>query len=251
MDRRLELVRRYYAPLSTATVKLETTQHGFGFLEALTRRGARLEYGELTLHGALHKYKLSGVPPEQWDELLADHVAKRANVCLYFGPAENALFAFNLDNNRREKNTEVIPEMTLAVAGVRERLEAHGLRPLVIASGRGYHIWCRLDAPRRNEEIYRFMLSQAVQTAAGIHFQGGDRRRVKFNFYPDPHTDNLVSLRLFGSDHAKNQVFSRVFTRDGLLDEPQSWDWFERHVNAGPVSAGVFDAALKGSGTRA
>lgn len=245
MDRRLELVRRYYAPLSTATVKLETTQHGFGFLEALTRRGARLEYGELTLHGALHKYKLSGVSPEQWDELLADHVAKRANVCLYFGPAENALFAFNLDNNRREKNTEVIPEMTLAVRLLRERLERLECRPLVVASGRGFHVWCRLESPRPNGELYGFMLKLAVQVAADIHFQGGDRHRIKFNFYPDPHTDNLVSLRLFGSDHAKNRIFSRVLAGDVLLDEAQSWDWFERHVNGGPIPSAAFAAAQK------
>lgn len=228
MDPRVELLRRYYAALAADTVKLETEQYGFAYADALTRRGARLEYGELTVHGALHKYKLSGVAQEQWEELLAEHVAKRANVCLYFRPERNAILAFNLDNNRRENNTEVIPEMALAVGLLRERLAAQGYEPLAIASGRGYHVWCRLKEPRANEDIYRFMFNLAVQIAADIHHQGGDRRLVKFNFYPDPRTDNTVSLRLFGSDHAKNKVFSRVLTSAGLLDEAESWAEFAR-----------------------
>lgn len=230
MDRRLALLSRYYAPLSTGTVKLETSQYGFGYLEALARRGAKLEYGELTLHGALHKYKLSGVGAEQWSELLADHVAKRSNVCLYFGPSENALFAFNLDNNLRQNNTEVIPEMALAVRLLRDRLESQGYRPLAIASGRGFHVWCRLESPRPNAEIHGFMLKAAVEVAAQIHFQGGNRHRVKFNFYPDPRTDNTVSLRLFGSEHAKTKRFSSVLVGDRLLGEDESWDYFEAHV---------------------
>lgn len=234
MDRRLELLRRFYAPLSTGTVKLETAQYGFGFLESLARGGAKLEYGELTLHGTLHKYKLSGVGAEQWEELLADHVAKRSNVCLYFGPSENALFAFNLDNNLRQNNTEVIPEMARAVRLLRDRLESLGCRPLAIASGRGFHVWCRLESPRPNAEIYAFMLKVAVEVAAEIHFQGGNRHRVKFNFYPDPRTDNTVSLRLFGSEHAKTKRFSSVLVGDRLLGEDESWAHFE--------------AAMKGSG---
>lgn len=245
MDRRLELLQAYYAPLSHATVKIETGQHGFAFLETLTQRGARLDYGELTLHGTLHKYKMSNVSDEQNERWLGEHVAKRINVCRYFGPEENALFAFNLDNNRLENNTEIIPEMAFAIRRLDERLTELGCRPLVIASGRGYHVWTRLAEPRPNQVIYDFMLKVAVLVAAELHFLGGDRRRVKFNFYPDPRTDNTVSLRLFGSNHAKNRIFSRILDQDRLLDEPESWVEFARHLEVGTVPGAVFDAAAE------
>ncbi|HEY3757916.1 MAG TPA: hypothetical protein VGL42_17300 [Opitutaceae bacterium] len=245
MDRRLELLQAYYAPLSPATVKLETMQHGFAFLETLTQRGARLDYGELTLQGTLHKYKLSQVSDEQSQLWLTEHLAKRLNVCRYFGPQENAIFAFNLDNNRVENNTEIIPEMAFAIRRLRERLEELGCRPLVIASGRGYHVWTRLAEARPNQVIYDFMMKVAVLIAAELHFMGGDRRRVKFNFYPDPRTENTVSLRLFGSNHAKNRIFSRILDLDRLLDEPESWVEFARHLEVGTVPAATFDLAAE------
>jgi len=246
MDRRAELIKAFYRGLPMDRVKLETQRHGFPFLEQLLADGAELDYGELTLSGTLHKYKLSQVPAEQIDRLLQAHVAKDGNVCLYFGAETNSLFCFNLDNNHKENNTAVIPEMEFAVRALREKLTAAGCEPLVIASGRGFHLWCRLDGPVANARLYQFMLTVAIRVAAELEAQGRDHRRVKFNFYPDPRTQNTVSLRLFGSDHAKNRVFSRILGNDGLLlDEQASWAYFENYLREKTINVENFELALK------
>ena len=54
-----------------------------------------------------------------------------------------------------------------------------------------------------------------------------------------------MSLRLFGSDHAKNKVFSRVYTRDGLLDEEASWKAFEDHMREKTIGVGEFRSAYE------
>jgi hypothetical protein len=243
MDRRVTLLRDYYRGLPRDRIKVETRQHGFAFLEELLAGGAELEYGELTLADTLHKYKLARVPERRFDELLEQHVAKRCNVCLYFGARENPLFCFNLDNNRRENNTEVIPEMQAVVGALRELLSGAGCVPLVVASGRGFHVWCRLEAPVPNGDLHAFMVRAAAGAVARMHVAGGDYHRVKFNFYPDPRTDNAVSLRVFGSDHAKNRLFSRILGPEGLLDEAASWVRFEEHLRTRTVSAAAFARA--------
>jgi len=244
MDQRAELIKAFYRGLPLDRVKLETQRHGFPFLGELLADGAELDYGELTLSGILHKYKLSKVPAQLIDRLIDAHVKKEGNVCLYFGAESNSLFCFNLDNNHKENNTVVIPEMELAVRSLREKLTAAGCEPLVIASGRGFHLWCRLDGPVANERLYQFMLAAAIRVAAELEAQGRDHRKVKFNFYPDPRTQNTVSLRLFGSDHAKNRVFSRILTDDGvLLDENASWAYFENYLQTRTVTVEAFGGA--------
>ena len=71
------------------------------------------------------------------DTLLEAHVAKSCNVCLYFHEKANRLFCFNLDNNHKTNNTELIPELELATENLREALVAVGIEPLIVASGRG------------------------------------------------------------------------------------------------------------------
>jgi hypothetical protein len=237
MDPRVTLLKEFYEGLPTDRAKVETHAHGFAYLEELLLGGARLEYGELTLSATLHKYKLVNLTERRMDELLLAHVEKRLNLCRYFDDRANWTFCFNLDNNHRTDNTAIIPEMALAIRLLREGLERAGCAPLILASGRGYHAWGRLDAPVENDRLHAFMLRHAVETAAGIHFAGLDRHKVKFNFYPDPRTQDTVSLRLFGSDHAKNRLFSRVLTPDGLLDEAASWKYFENHRRTGTMAA--------------
>jgi hypothetical protein len=87
------------------------------------------------------------------------------------------------------------------------------------------------------------MVRCAARALAASFAEGGDHRRIKFNFYPDPRTDNAVSLRLFGSEHAKNGVFSHVLAPEGLLDEAASWAWFEDHLSKRTVPAAVFARA--------
>jgi len=126
---------------------------------------------------------------------------------------------------------------------LRDLLEDHGCRPLVLASGRGYHVWCRLDATVENGLIYTFMLRLAAKTVARLHAAGRDPSRIKFNLYPDRRIRDTVSLRLFGSLHAKNRLFSRVLTPAGLVDEEASWALFEEHLCRGTTGAGSFRAA--------
>ncbi len=243
MDPRVELLKEFYGGLPRDRAKVETDEYGFEFLDRLLSRGATLEYGELTLSGLLHKYKLAGIPPAFMDELLLSHVEKTRNVCLYFDDLANSTFCFNLDNNHKTNNTAIIPEMEIAVRATRDSLSRLGCDPLVIASGRGYHIWCRLDQAVDNDRLYEFMRRIAVRTLATLHEGGHDHRKVKFNVYPDRRTRDTVSLRLFGSTHAKNRVFSRVLTPEGLLDEAQSWAYFEDHLRSRTVSADAFDRA--------
>lgn len=243
MDRKVALIREFFRALPTDRAKVETRRHGFAFLEELLAGGVALEYGELTPSGLLHKYKLSNIPEHRMTELLHSHVAGECNVCLYFDDRANGVFCFNLDNNHKQADTAVIPEMECAVDALRGLLELHGLRPLVLASGRGFHLWCRLPQPVGNDRIYALMLRLAAKTAAAMSARGYDYRTVKINMYPDLRTRDVVSLRLFGSKHAKNGVFSRVLSAAGLLDEEASWAGFEEHLRAGAAQAGAFDAA--------
>jgi hypothetical protein len=245
MDTKLRLLKGFYGGLPKDRAKVETNCHGFPFLEALLSDGAVLEYGEMHRSGQLHKYKLSHIPGHRMDELLQSHVGKTSNVCLYFDDVANSLFCLNLDNNHKTGNTVLIPEMKLAMSLLRERLTALGCEPLVVASGRGYHLWCRLASAVENKRLHDFMLRLVAMALAGLHGKGLDYNNIKANFYPDPRIRNTVSLRLFGSDHARNKVFSRVLAQDVLLDEAASWDAFEHHLRHKTIAAGQFDAACK------
>lgn len=244
MDPRVALLRGFSRRFVPGTAKVETDRFGFAFLEELLADGATLEYGELTAHRLLHKYKLANLSEARMDALLGLHLAKECNVCRYFDAEANDAFCFNLDNNHKTDNTRAIPEMDLAVGALEDRLRGLGCAPLVVASGRGYHVWCRLEGPVANDRLHRFMMRAAVSALMAFHAAGRDHRKVKFNFYPDTRTHGVVSLRLFGSDHAKNKVFSRVLAPGGLLDERDSWRRFEDFLGSGTIPEATFDAAL-------
>ena len=236
MDRRVALLKDFYRGLPTDRVKLEVAAYGFDFITQLEERGIELEYGELTLSEVLHKYKLTKITGLQMDELLAWHVAKLCNVCLYFHRQANSLFSFNLDNNHSQNSSSLIPEVQLAVRTLVERLNELDCKPLVIASGRGYHVWCRLEAAVPNERLYPFMLHTAAGALLTLQQRGFDTNTMKFNLYPDGRIQDLVSLRLFGSEHAKTHAFSFILDGDILLDEEASWAHFEAHVENRTVS---------------
>jgi hypothetical protein len=48
---------------------------------------------------------------------------------------------------------------------------------------------------------------------------------------------------LLGSEHAKNRVFSHVFTPEGLLGEGNSWEYFEDFLRNKTISQAKFTAA--------
>jgi len=243
MDPRIGLLKAFYRGLPKDRAKLETEEHGFAFLAQLLSDGTVLEYGELTLSGLLHKYKLARIPEARMDEHLAAHIGKTRNLCLYFDDRANDLFCFNLDNNQLADSSALIPEMKFAVRRLEDSLRGAGCEPLIVASGRGYHVWCRLDGAVANERLHAFMLRAGVATAAALHRAGYDRHRVKFNFYPDPRARDVVSLRLFGSLHARNKVFSRVLAPTGLLDEATSWEYFADYLKNKTIPVARFHAA--------
>ncbi len=243
MDPRISLLKAFYRGLPRDRAKIETEEHGFPYLGRLLAGGAVLEYGELTLSGVLHKYKLARITEEGMDGHLAAHVAQACNVCLYFQERANDLFCLNLDNNHRATHGAPAPEMEFAVRRLGEVLRGAGCEPLVVASGRGYHAWGRLEAPVANERLYDLMLRAGVATAAALHQAGHDHHRVKFNFYPDPRTHHVVSLRLFGSRHVRTGEFSRILAGGSLLDEAASWEYFGDYFRHQVIPLDRFEAA--------
>jgi hypothetical protein len=53
----------------------------------------------------------------------------------------------------------------------------------------------------------------------------------------------VVSLRLFGSRHVKNKVFSRILAPQGLLDEAASWEFFADYLKNRISTLARFQAA--------
>ena len=240
---RVSLLKEFYRGLPKDRAKLETEEYGFAFLERLLTGGMTLEYGELTNSGVVHKYKLAGIPERRMDDLLLSHVEKACNVCLYFDVRANDTFCFNLDNNHLVNSSAIIPEMEVAVRELGGHLRGLGCDPLIVASGRGYHVWGRLEAAVANGPLHDFMLRCGAATAAGLHRRGHDHHQIKFNFYPDPRIHHVVSLRLFGSRHVKNKVFSRVLAPQGLLDKTASWEFFADYLKNRTIALARFQAA--------
>jgi hypothetical protein len=243
MDPRVSLLKEFYRGFPKDRAKLETEEHGFAFLQRLLSNGMTLEYGELTRAGLVHKYKLAGIPEGRMDEFLLAHVEKTCNLCLYFDIRANDTFCFNLDHNHQVNSSQILPEMDVVVRELGGHLRGLGCEPLIVASGRGYHVWGRLEAAVANERLHDFMLRSAAATLAALVRQGLDRRQIKFNFYPDPRNQNFVSLRLFGSQHMRNKVFSRVLTPQGLLEETASWEFFADYLKNRIIALAQFQAA--------
>lgn len=240
MDSRVKLLKDFYSTMQPGKLKLETNNHGFDFLEQLLSDGIILEYGQLASYGLTHKYKLLNVPETVMDRFLQNHINKKCNVCFYFDEIANNTFCFNLDNNYKSNNTVLIPEMQFSVKTVMQRLEALGIEPLVIASGRGYHVWCRVADAIENQILADFMLRILAETMAELHKNGYDYQKVKINMYPNCKDNNKQSLRLFGTEHLKNKVFGCIYTKSGLLNEDKSWEYFADYLKNKTLSQEQF-----------
>lgn len=244
MDPGVTLLKEFSRGFIRGKAKIETERFGFAWLEQLLSGGGALEYGELHSARLLHKYKIIDIPDHRMDELLQMHIMKQCNVCRYFGADKNDVLCLNMDNNHKTNNTVIIPEMSLALSALRKCFVSLGCEPLIIASGRGYHVWLRLDEPVENELLYSFMIQAATRALVPLLTGGYDRKTIKFSFYPDVKVNDVVSLRLFGSEHSKNKVFSYVLTPKGLLDEAGSWKYFEHFVRNKAISTAKFRSAL-------
>ena len=155
------------------------------------------------------------------------------------------MFAFNLDDTHNVNGTAISLEMELAVTVLRDILKDAGCPPLIVASGKGFHLWCRLAATVGNDQLYNFMLRAMAKTLYALHQKAMDHSRINARFYPDPKVQDKISLRLFGSVHPNTGAFSRVLAHDGLLDEEASWSAFEEHPRLNTIGEETFANACK------
>jgi hypothetical protein len=244
MDPRVTLLKEFSRGFVRDKAKIESEEFGFAYLEQLLSEGSTLEYGFLADTRLLHKYKIVDITDHRMDELLRMHVMKEWNVCRYFGADKNDVLCFNMDNNRGTHNTSITPEMSVALDALRECLLSLGCEPLIVASGRGYHVWVRLDGPVENTLLHNFMVQAAARALLPLLVGGSDHRAIRFRFYPDIEVNDALSLRLFGSEHANNKVFSQVVTPNAVLDEADSWEYFEHFVRNKTTSTATFRLAL-------
>lgn len=245
MDPRVTLLKEFSRHFVGGRAKIESEQFGFAYLEELLSDGSALEYGQLADTRVVHKYKIVSISDRRMDELLKMHVMKECNVCRYFGSERNDVLCFNMDNNHKTNNTEIIPEMSLALNALRACLLSLGCKPMIVASGRGYHVWLRLSDPVENSLLYDFMLRAAARALLPLLTSGYDHHAIKLSFYPDVKISDVVSLRLFGSEHAKSGVFSYVLSAQGLLDEAASWNAFEHFMRNETTSVATLGSALE------
>ena len=236
---RVEMIKEFYSSMSNDSLKLEMKDYGFELLRLFKMSDTVLDYGEL--HARISKYRLSNVRPEVFDYLLYQHVEQHGNVCLYFGKQANNAFAFNLDNSKREGNTEIIQELKTTADIIVDLLNFTGIEPLVYLSGRGYHIWVRVDEPIDNELIADFMEEIRIWTKIIQKERDVDSTKVHISRYPNDNEQQTHSLRLFGSKHVKNQEFSCIRTKDGrVLDELYSWRYFNKYILDGTITKDQF-----------
>ncbi len=133
----------------------------------------------------------------------------------------------------------------MAVRALGRYLRDVGCEPLTVASGRGYHVWCRTSEPIDNGRLYEFLLTMAARALAAVQNAGYDHTAIKMNLYPNERLRRAVSLRLFGSRHVKSKRFSHVLGPEGLLDEEASWGSFDDFVRRRAISPAQFDAASR------
>lgn len=238
MEAKAELLKAFYPTADRTQAKLETAEHGPGFLRELQSMST-LRYGEW-IEGTF-KYRLEGISPAGFDVLLRRHLESSLNLCVYFHPRANAMFCLNLD--RFQKSGENLRELAKILLALLRRLE---IEPLVLQSGHGYHFWCRLAAPAENARLQEFLhavteLSVFQAVAAGVSIA-----RLQFICYPRPRVDD-ISIRLFGCRHTVSGLFSRVVASldggDLLLGEEESWAAFARYREMCTVPEDVFARA--------
>ncbi|MBU2702554.1 hypothetical protein Ga0466249_003688 [Sporomusaceae bacterium BoRhaA] len=229
MDTRVELLEAFYQTMRKDKIKIENKNYGFDFINQLTANDAMLDYGQME-NNFIHKYRLLNVSEQLRERLLQGHVNQEYNVCLYFDETANNTLCFNLDNNFKTNNTQLISEMKLAVDYLQQHLGKYGIETVCIKSGRGYHQWCHFERPIANRLLLNFMIRIAAKTLASLHYSNHDYHTIKINMSPNPKFVNVLSLRAFGSRHIKTGNFSHIQTKDGVLNEEDSWKYFSDYM---------------------
>jgi hypothetical protein len=239
MHSKIKLLNEFYSTIDREQVKIETKIHGFDYLSTL-RNMAVLDYCELK--NGVYKYRLSKVKIDLFMVLLNDHLAKKINLCTYFHKENNNLFALNLDFTSAWVNKIKIAALFMA-----DNLMKIGITPLIIKSGHGYHIWCRISDPVKNIRLQAFMTVLTNLIVSQMNEKGLETSDLQCTCYPRPNVSD-VSIRLFGSEHMKTGMFSSIITQinaeDAILSEEESWSYFERYMNESTVTREHFEKVV-------
>lgn len=238
MDSKEGLLKKFYETVDREKVKIETQNHGLGYFKLVDQLGT-FEYGEF--RNGVYKYRLSGIEPEVFTRLLRLHIQKELNLCVYLNHEANNVFVFNLDSYV-EQGLEIRIFANILAAD----LFGLGIRPIILKSGHGYHFWCRTAASVRNERLRGFMDAVVNMAVYQTAERGINVESLQCICYPRAVTD--VSIRMFGSRHTVSGRFVPVVTQigpeDRVMNEEDSWRYFERYMNESSVKAEVFDKAL-------
>lgn len=236
---KVDLLKEFYSTMRRDMLKWEVKQWGIDWLEMIEKSGAKIEYGELT--NGIPKYKITNIPGKYFDYMLKTHTEQDANVCIYYNNKENTVLSFNLDDNNKKGN-EILNELKAAVCIITEYLKILDIEPLVIVSGRGYHIILRFSHPIDNDKLSDFILLIEIWNKLIFKETNHDINKINVCSYPNKFDNTTHSLRLFGSKHIKNQVFSYVCSpKLGVLGEKESWEYFEYYMNHKTISLKHFE----------
>ncbi|SDF86176.1 hypothetical protein [Sporolituus thermophilus] len=220
---KLALLKKFYSCMKPNILKLEVNDFGFDFIDIMRKAGVVVDYVDFKKD--IHKYRIR-VSPAVYDYLLKHHIAQNGNVCGYFDDYANDLLCFNIDNRGMSQE-----ETYLVAEYVYIYLKLENILPLMVESGRGYHIWVKLGEKQNNEKIYSFSRRIVGFVMDCLKDQNIDTEKVFITLYPTPGYTQGYSLRLFGSKHIRTGEFSRVVLPGiGILDENESWRYFGEYV---------------------
>lgn len=238
MNERSLALNKFCHNFDTTQIKIETKLSGLEFLAKLTSQ-ATLDYVEFKKN--IHKYRLSQIPPTLFTDLIEKHINCRLNLCVYFAKQRSNKLALNFDQAKR--HTVDVKISALIATSLLSQLD---LSPLLIYSGRGYHLWCTFNRDIANEDLVRFLQNIKSIIAYEVKIRGGNPENVNLTCYPGIDTGKN-SLRLFGSNHVKTGRFSSIVTQiavdDVMLNANDSWNYFTNYINTKVTLTNTFDKA--------
>lgn len=232
MFSKLEDLLEFYNAIDFSRVKIESKKSDIGYWNRLDA-AAGLNYVEFSKN--VCKYRMSGLSHEDFTYFLKQHIDKEINLCVYFNPEKNNLFAFNLDSVDPQINS-----IKIYALYVFKTLLSCDIFPLIIKSGHGYHFWGRINGLMENSRLRMFISAVSRRAFSLTAEQGVDMSVLRSILYPRSDTGD-ISIRMFGGKHMITGEFSHVVTRidekDTVLDEKESWDYFHQYIDECTVPA--------------
>lgn len=222
---RVGLLRQFYNSLDTAIVKLECRNYDFETLETIQKSGT-IDYSEVKR--CIAKHRISNLQAKMFPGVLYGHVRGSWNICGYWHPERNTVFAMNFDDENGNKMQEM--NYIIATAGVMLE-KVFKIPSIFVSSGRGYHLWIRTAEPVENYILRSFMYNFKHRILEYAKNDGFDITGIGIYCYPMRNV-TANSLRLFGSIQTRTKEFSHIYTldREYALSENESWDYFERYL---------------------